>query len=242
MPRNPSALFVVAMCLLGAAAAVADDGKAGAPPDSPKPELSTPAVTADEIDAVTDEKPADWQPAVAPGEFRCPADNEGWWKDAKEGGWVGYGETWDLHTCEEGKHFYFPGATSRWKDFRKPRKPRVLSPRPSGKPVDVEFYSVILPTVAFGSIGMLGVLAWLIALFTRKKKLDVVDVSCPKCSTTIPVIIDDRHNKNMFCPACGGCSVQVVGHGKDAICEVHILDENDDARADDARADDGGAS
>ncbi|MCP4503085.1 MAG: hypothetical protein GY822_24370 [Deltaproteobacteria bacterium] len=160
------------------------------------------------------------KPAVESGEFRCPADNPAWWQEAKEGGWEGYGETWDLHTCEEGNQFFFPGTVGRWRPYL---RPIVMNVRPSGKPIDVEFYSVLLPTVAFGSIGLVAFLAWLLAMFTRKKKLALVEVPCPSCGLTVPVAVDEKKEKTLFCPGCGGASFVVKGHGKKAEVEVHIL-------------------
>lgn len=148
--------------------------------------------------------------SVSDEPFRCPGTNAAFFEEIKEAGWVGFGETWDFNTCGEGITIYGEGATKAWPAFRSQRPRPVLSVRPSGKPVNVQFYATVLPWVAFGTIGVVIGLAWLLSILTRRKRITLVDVPCPKCAAEIPVPLNDPDSKSLFCPACGGASVIVV--------------------------------
>ena len=175
-------------------------------------------------DAATDEAAA--RSASIDEPFRCPGTNVAFFEEIREAKWVGFEETWDFNTCGEGYAIYGEGATKAWPAFRSQRKrPRmVLSVRPSGKPLDVEFYATVLPWVAFGTIFVVIALAWLLSLVTRRSRITVVDVTCPKCAAEIPVPLNDPDAKCLFCPACGGASVIVqLDAGGKPFPEVTIL-------------------
>lgn len=178
-----------------------EDGRAEEPP---KADASVPL----EAEAMAPAEPI--VRSVSDEPFRCPGTNAAFFEEIKEAGWVGFGETWDFNTCGEGITIYGEGATKAWPAFRSQRPRPVLSVRPSGKPVNVQFYATVLPWVAFGTIGVVIGLAWLLSLLTRRKRITLVDVPCPKCAAEIPVPLNDPDAKSLFCPACGGASVIVV--------------------------------
>lgn len=129
--------------------------------------------------------------------FRCPGDDPGFWMDMTEHGWVGYGETWDLHTCSEGVEFYAEGTNRKWKAMR-PRLAHRVKPLMSEG--EVLYYTTILPYMAFVSLGLVFALAWLMAFIGRFKKVPIHDVTCASCGTTTPVT---REEGGVFCPSCG---------------------------------------
>jgi len=145
-------------------------------------------------------------------EFRCPADSPEFWAEVREAGWVGYGETWDLHTCDEGVEVFAEGASRRWKKMRPQLAngglPRVMDAE------DVEFYATVLPYGAFGSLGVIFVLAWLFALIQRRRAEPVEVVACPSCAVEIPIRPDEG---GVFCPACGAATVLERGPARPAL-------------------------
>ena len=136
---------------------------------------------------------------------------------------VGYGETWDFFTCAaEGVDVFPQDATRIWKKLR----PRLVNP--SGfrwtdrtAEEEVEFYSTVLPGVVFGSLIMVVVLAWILALIRARKADVVVSVTCPHCAQTIPVNIHGKHSQGTFCPACGKSSILVIP-GKAGATQTNI--------------------
>jgi hypothetical protein len=129
-------------------------------------------------------------------ELRCDGKDLAFFMEMKEAGWVGYGETWDLETCGEGREIYATGATRAWQGMR-PQWSRLAAPN-----VDVRFYSTIFPLAAFGSLGGIFGLAWLMAFFQRRRRVTVTELECPSCGVAMPVHLDDPHASH-FCPGCG---------------------------------------
>ena len=150
------------------------------------------------------------------GVFRCPGTDPAFFQEIDESGWVGYGETWDMHTCGEGRAVYLPGATRRWLDLR----PKISELFRRDMHVDAEFYSTILPWGLFGSFfGVFG-FAWLLAVRHRRKKVIVLSVDCPVCAVGFPVIAGTAGTQSHFCPNCGGSSA-VFGQTESGEISAH---------------------
>ena len=134
-------------------------------------------------------------------EMRCPGTNAAFFEELNEGGWVGFGETWDFSQCGDGREIYAEGTTSRsgWRAFRRRIRPPIDEK-------DVEFYSKIFPIGAFGSLGLIFVVAWLLGVRHRFKKVPQVTLVCPACANTFDVAEPEYNLHSRFCPLCGaGC-------------------------------------
>jgi hypothetical protein len=137
---------------------------------------------------------------VSTSGLRCPGENPAYFEEIAESGWVGFGETWDFDVCGEGTPIYAEGANRRWRAMR-PRLANRSSMPPS--PIDAEdvlFYSTVLPYGAFGTLGLVFVLAWVMSLLQRKKQAPTVVVTCQGCRRGVPVRPEEG---GVFCPACG---------------------------------------
>ncbi len=144
-------------------------------------------------------------PTVVP-EFRCPGDNVAFWEEVREAGWVGFGETWDFDTCNQGADVFAAGANRRWK---KMRPVRLAGGQPFGlTEEDVAFYTTIVPYLAFGSLLGVFLLAWGFALIMRRRFVAPPLIPCPTCGAKLPV---SEEEGGMFCPGCG---TAVVGPGE----------------------------
>ncbi|MFZ9889002.1 MAG: hypothetical protein ACO3JL_16015 [Myxococcota bacterium] len=155
--------------------------------------------------APTFASPNDASPEVSLPAFHCDGTDPALFQEMREAGYVGYGETWDHDTCGQGATVYAAGAT-QWADMR----PKwSLAARPK---IDAEFYATVFPTVAFGGMGALFAIAWLIAFLQRRRRVRVAHLACPACSVKMTVTLEDPSLRNQFCPACGTSCV-VVGEG-----------------------------
>jgi hypothetical protein len=141
--------------------------------------------------------------ASAQPSFRCPGTNAAFFEEVQENGWWGYGETWDLKTCDQGNEVYAPAlADRRWRAFRR-------MPRAPVDEADVAFYSTIFPAVAFGGLGGVFVIAWLLAAVQRRRKTRYVHLACTACDLTMDAPEVDTRLHSMFCPKCGSpCQVE----------------------------------
>lgn len=140
-----------------------------------------------------------------PPSFHCDGTDPALFQEMLEAGYIGYGETWDHDTCGQGATVYAAGAT-QWADMR----PKwSLAARPK---IDAEFYATVFPAVAFGGMGALFAVAWLLAFMQRRRRVRVAHLACPACSVKMTVTLDDPSLRNQFCPACGASCV-VVGEG-----------------------------
>lgn len=155
--------------------------------------------------------------------FHCPGDDFMLFEEMKEAGLVGYGETWDFFTCsQEGVDVFPTDATRIWKKLR----PRLANPRgfrwtDRTAEEEVEFYSTVLPGVAFGSLLLIVLAAWGLAMIQTRKAHLVVNVACPHCKESVPVNIKGKHNQGMFCPSCGKSSMIVSpGRGGEKVTQV----------------------
>lgn len=144
-------------------------------------------------------------PRAAPGNaadvaaertFHCDGTDPALFQEMQESGWVGYGETWDLHTCDEGAEAYVAGMNRRWRAWRgtKAREKRKK---------EMSFYAALFPFVAFGGLGSMFGVAFLLAAFQRRRRVPRQYLYCRECAVSIPVAADDPGLRNAFCPACG---------------------------------------
>lgn len=165
-------------------------------------------------------------PAAAAGDvqverspFRCDAKDASLWMEMKESGWVGYGETWNMMTCldDHGRDIYFDGATKYWKDMRPTgwRRQHLI------KPIDAAFYSTALPATVGIVMGGSVLVAFLMWLFSLRRRRGPIDHTCPCCNTVVPVPADEF--MGMFCPRCGKVSFYIVRDGKELRSEAKIL-------------------
>lgn len=132
---------------------------------------------------------------------------------------IGFGETWDETVCEEGLlSVYAEGANGRWPDLRRKTPPKPTLPQ---KPVlsiaearaaEDNFFALAMPIFGLGAVGFASVIAAVIGLFLRLRKVVRLDVPCPACRTELPFIVGE--SANLFCPRCGGaCRVDVKKQG-----------------------------
>jgi hypothetical protein len=132
---------------------------------------------------------------------------------------IGFGETWDETVCEEGLlSVYAEGANGRWPDLRRKTPPKPKLPQ---KPVlsiaearaaEDNFFALAMPIFGLGAVGFASVIAAVIGLFLRLRKVVRLDVPCPVCRTELPFIVGE--SANLFCPRCGGaCRVDVKKQG-----------------------------
>jgi len=136
---------------------------------------------------------------------RCPGDNAAYFEEIQANGWVGFGETWDFDVCDEGFEIYAEGANSRWRAMR----PVLANKKPQTLGLDAEdilFYSTALPYGAFGTLGLVFVIAWIASLLSRRRQAPTVVVTCTGCQRGVPVRPEEG---GVFCPACG--TVALVG-------------------------------
>jgi hypothetical protein len=145
-------------------------------------------------------------PAAADDTFRCDGTNASFFEEMDAAGWTGFQETWDWDTyCKEdnAREIFATGATRAWRKMR-PQWSRLAAPK-----FDQEFYSKVFPAVAFGAVGAIFVVAWVMGLVHRRRKRRVVDLTCPDCGAETPVNLDDpAASGGVFCPSCGTmCSV-----------------------------------
>lgn len=152
--------------------------------------------------------------AAEPRPFHCDGTDPALFEEIRESGWVGYGETWDLNTCDQGAEIYFEGTTSQWKAWRLQRPVTKKTP-------EVQFYATLFPFVAFGVLGSIFGIAWVAAAITRRRRIPKVLLSCPSCSVEMPVPLDDPAFRSMFCPACGGACV-VVDQAEDGSTRARV--------------------
>lgn len=138
--------------------------------------------------------------------FHCDGTDPALFQEAEEAGWIGYGETWDQETCGQGATIYAAGAR-QWADMR-PKWSLAIRPQ-----MNVEFYSRVLPFVAFGGLASIFAFAWLAAFWQRRRRVRVATLSCPSCSMAMQVTLDDPALRSLFCPACGAPCV-VVDEGE----------------------------
>jgi hypothetical protein len=143
--------------------------------------------------------------AAQEGAFRCDGTDPYLFEEMREAGWVGYGETWDFFTCTEGgQDIYTAAASKRFKDLRLQRPRKKL-----GLDIDVEFYTSVVPTVAFGSLAMVVLVAGLIAAIQIRRRKPPALVNCPSCTLQVPIPVDDPKQTHLFCPGCGQASFSV---------------------------------
>lgn len=135
-------------------------------------------------------------PTVDNEGVRCPGDNVPFWEEAREAGWLGYGETWDLFTCDQGVPTYAPDANRRWEDMR------TIRLRDGGyfSPESGRFYSNIVPVFLFGTMLLVFVGAWAAAWFVRRREQAIPQTACSSCSLSIPI---SPLEVGLFCPRCG---------------------------------------
>lgn len=139
--------------------------------------------------------------------LRCPGDNAAYFEEVQANGWVGFGETWDFDVCDEGLEIYAEGANSRWRAMR----PVLANKKPSTLGLDADdilFYSTALPYGAFGTLGLVFVIAWIASILSRRRQAPSVVVTCGGCGRGVPVRPEEG---GVFCPACG--TVALVGAG-----------------------------
>lgn len=134
--------------------------------------------------------------------FHCDGTDPSFFLELQEAGWVGFGETWDHDTCAGGTTIYAPGAR-QWADMR-PKWSLAAAPKVNG-----ELYATVVPVVAFGGLGGIFALAWLVAFLQRRRRVRMATLSCPACATEMPVHLDDPALRNLFCPMCGAPCVLV---------------------------------
>lgn len=134
--------------------------------------------------------------AAAERDFHCDGTDPALFQEMQESGWVGYGETWDLHTCDEGAEAFVAGMNRRWRSWRgeKVREKRKQ---------EMSFYAALFPFVAFGGLGTMFGVAWILAAFQRRRRVPRQFLFCRSCDVSIPVAADDPGLRNAFCPACG---------------------------------------
>lgn len=137
--------------------------------------------------------------------FHCDGRDPAFFQELREAGFVGYGETWDFHTCDEGSDVYAPGATARWRAWRSPQVKRARAR-------DLSFYAVFFPFIACGALGAIFGGAYAIAALRRRRSPARLAFSCTECAFTLDVPADDPALRSLFCPACGGaCRVGAPG-------------------------------
>ena len=135
--------------------------------------------------------------------------------EMQKNGLVGYGETWDEHTCDDGAEVYSEGATSRWRALRTKRVPHV-------SPED-QMLALIMPMVVIGGLGAIFLGAAALAALMRLRKRVVLSVPCPACDAELSVVVDDPNTHSQFCALCGApCSVSVRGTG--AAARAFVVD------------------
>lgn len=141
--------------------------------------------------------------------FHCDGTDPSLFLERQEAGWVGYGETWDHDTCAEGSTtIYAPGAR-QWAAMRPDWSYAAASS------FDAQFYATVFPVVVFGGVAAVFGIAWLAAFVHRRRRVRVVTMACPSCSTAVPVHLDDPALRNLFCPACGA-PCEIVDDGRQA--------------------------
>lgn len=140
--------------------------------------------------------------------FHCDGTDPALFQEMQEAGWVGYGETWDLHTCDQGSAVFAPSATRRWRAFRS----AAAAQRKAQE--EASFWAMLFPFVAIGILGALFAAAWLLAVLLRRRWEPKLSLVCSACAVEIPVDADDPAMRNQFCPSCGGaCRVIPRGAG-----------------------------
>lgn len=128
--------------------------------------------------------------------FHCDGTDPALFQEMDEAGWLGYGETWDLHTCGEGAQAFVAGMNPRWRAWRSPRGREK-------RQQEMSFYAAFFPFVAFGGIGSMFGVAWILAMIQRRRRTPRQFLFCADCDISIPVSADDPGLRNAFCPACG---------------------------------------
>jgi hypothetical protein len=128
--------------------------------------------------------------------FHCDGTDPALFQEMQESGWVGYGETWDLHTCDEGAEAFVAGMNRRWRSWR---TQKVREKRKK----EMSFYAALFPFVAFGGLGTMFGVAWILAAFQRRRRVPRQYLFCGDCAVSIPVAAEDLGLCNAFCPACG---------------------------------------
>jgi hypothetical protein len=117
---------------------------------------------------------------------------------------VGYGETWDERTCDEGAEIYAEGSTSQWRALKR-KKIRATD--------EEQALALVLPMVSFGGLAAVALAAAVLALAARLRRVSVLQAPCPACGAELPVEARE-HTEHMFCPMCGApCIVEVRGKG-----------------------------
>ena len=140
--------------------------------------------------------------AAVADEFRCPGTDPFFFEEMDKNGWVGFGETWDLSQCNQGNSVYAENDKHHWAAFRL----RMVAPIDEK---DVAFYSVAFPILAFGSIGMIFVLAWLLAFIQRRRRVKMKVVFCTGCPYEMVMPESMTKTDSGFCPSCGdGCQMR----------------------------------
>lgn len=148
-------------------------------------------------------------------ELRCDGTDPFFFEEMKNAGTLGYGETWDETICDQGLAVYGEGATSRWQAFKQKR--------PYKNPED-QMLALVMPMFAMGGIAAVFLAASGLAFASRLRKRIVLEVACPACETGLPIPLDDKSARNLFCPACGAaCAIDVVGKGKQATATARLL-------------------
>ena len=145
-------------------------------------------------------------------DLRCDGTDPQLFEEMQKNGTLGYGETWDEHTCDQGVDTFAEGADARWAKMRTPRK-HVVS-------AEDQMLALIMPMAAVGGLGAIFLGAAAVAAVTRMRRRIVLEVACPSCEAPLPIAVDDKSHE-LFCPMCGAaCRVEVTGKGKAARARV----------------------
>ena len=150
------------------------------------------------------------EPSSTTAGLRCPGDNPAYFDEIQENGWVGFGETWDFDVCDDGVAIYAEGANRRWRAMRPKLANRPAMPASPIDAADILFYSTALPYGAFGTLGLVFVIAWIVSLLQRKKQAPTVVVTCTGCHRGVPVRPEEG---GVFCPACGTVALVDIAAG-----------------------------
>jgi predicted RNA-binding Zn-ribbon protein involved in translation (DUF1610 family) len=150
------------------------------------------------------------EPSSTTAGLRCPGDNPAYFDEIQENGWVGFGETWDFDVCDDGVAIYAEGANRRWRAMRPKLANRPTMPPSPIDAADILFYSTALPYGAFGTLGLVFVIAWIVSLLQRKKQAPTVVVTCTGCHRGVPVRPEEG---GVFCPACGTVALVDIAAG-----------------------------